>query len=306
MKIAVMGTGGLGGYFGGRLAHAGLDVTFIARGQHLQAIRENGLQVKSPNGDFVVSPAQATDNPAEVGVVDLILFCVKAYDAVSAAEQMKPMVGPQTVIIPVLNGIDHVEKISAVVGAEHVLGGWAVISAHLDAPGVIQHLALHDLYFGEVDGGHSARVDLIQRTLAVDSLNALAEPNILLGMWRKYVGICGVGVFSVARGNGAVVLGTPETIDLIHQCMLEVVAVGQAKGVAIDNSVADYWMNFTHSLPPHYKPSMLVDLEHGRRLEVESLNGAVSRMGKELGVPTPVNDFIYACLKPWANSAQKS
>ena len=168
MKIAVMGAGGTGGYFGGRLARAGLDVTFVARGKHLEALRARGLQVQSTHGDFTLQPAQATDNPAEIGPVDVILFCVKTYDALTAAQQMKPLVGAQTVIIPTLNGIDHLAKIEGVVGEGHVLGGVAHIASNVIAPGVVKQIgALRNLTFGEAQGGVSARCTARARSVTM-------------------------------------------------------------------------------------------------------------------------------------------
>jgi 2-dehydropantoate 2-reductase len=162
MKIAIMGTGGMGGYLGGRLAHAGRDVTFIARGRQLEAIRQHGLQVKSAPGNFLVQPARATDDPAEVGPVDLILFCVKTYEVAPAAEAIRPMVGPQTAIIPVLNGVKHIERLGAGLGPAHVLGGLAGITAHVAAPGVIEQIGVHNLLeFGEMGGGLSERGETI-------------------------------------------------------------------------------------------------------------------------------------------------
>jgi len=305
MKIAIMGTGGLGGYFGGRLAHAGLDVTFIARGAHLQAIRENGLQVKSPTGDFLVKPAKATDNPAEVGPVDLILFCVKAYDAASAAEQMKPMVGAQTTVIPMLNGIGHIETLNAIVGSEHILGGCTNANSHIAAPGVIQYVTSLSgmVAFGELQGGSSTRCESIQQALAAGNFGAAADPNIVYKLWDKFVGVCAFALCCVVRGNYGVTAGCPEALELVFQAATEVVAVGQAKGVKFPASTVDDFRKGVAKLPPHVKSSMMIALERGHRLEVEHLNGVVSRYGKELGVPTPVNDFIYACLKPWANGA---
>ncbi len=303
MKIAVMGAGGVGGFFGGRLARAGLDVTFIARGKHLEAIRANGLQVRSREGDFVVRPALATDKPAEVGPVDLILVCVKQYDADQAAEQIKPMVGPQTALIPVLNGIDHIERIGRAIGAQHVLGGAAVISALVSGPGVIEHVAAGNLAFGEIGGGISERCKMIQEALAVSKLRVVADPDILASMWHKFAGLTGGAVCSAVRGSYRVVLSTPETFGLLRQTAGETLAVGRAKGVAVRDSAIDDFIQVFAGSAVEFKPSMLVDLEHGRRLEVEWLNGTVSRYGKALGVPTPANDFIYACLKPWANGA---
>lgn len=180
MKIVVKGSGAMGGYIGGRLAHAGRDVTFIDRGEHLHAFRQNGLHVHSPAGNFVIKPIKATDNPVEIGPADLIFFCVKSYDVSSAAELLRPVMGPQTVIIPVQNGIGHVEKIGNTLGAEHVLGGVSLIIGHVTEPGIVQHYPAPDLLeFGEIKGGHSARCDGIEEVLAVSGFKATACSNIV-------------------------------------------------------------------------------------------------------------------------------
>jgi 2-dehydropantoate 2-reductase len=210
MRIAVMGTGGLGSYIGGRLAHTGADVTFIARGQQLQAILQNGIQVQSKFGGFAVAPVRATSNPAEVGPVDLILFCVKSYDAEAAAIQIKPLMGSQTVILPVLNGLDHVETLGTVLGPEHVLGGVAQLTAHVVAPGFIEQIgAMHILEFGELTGAASERCVQIQQGLVATGIEVLVIPNVVEKMWWKLAAICGLaGVFSVVRGNAGVVAQT--------------------------------------------------------------------------------------------------
>jgi 2-dehydropantoate 2-reductase len=300
MKIAVMGSGGLGGYMGGRLAQAGRDVTFVARGQHLQAIRHNGLQVQSPAGNFVIKPAKATNHPAEVGPVDLILLCVKSYDVLEATQLMQPMVGTQTAIIPVQNGLDHIETVSGILGVEHLVGGVAAISAHIASPGVIQHNESPDfLEFGELSGGLSARCEWFEYMLAVEGFEVIGRPDIVERMWWKFSGMCGASVFCVARGSRSLVW-IPEIQDLCRQTISEVVAIARASGVPLSKSIPDevvaLWDNQTG-----FKPSMLVDLERNRRLELEVLNGAAVRFGKELGMPTPANDFIYACLKPYLN-----
>ena len=303
MKIAVMGTGGLGGYFGGQMAHAGLDVTFIARGKHMQAIRANGLQVNSPGNDFLVKPAKVSDNPAEVGPVDLIFFAVKAYDAAAAAEQMKPMVGARTAILPVLNGIYHIDQLSQILGAEHVLGGMAACGAHVVAPGVIKHTTLNTITFGELGGGISERCENIKTALAPSGIQLVLAPNVTESMWLKLTNLSGLGVCSAARGSFFVIRSTPETLALVHTAASETVSLAHAKQIALQPDLPDILVGILQNAKSDFKPSMLVDLEHGRRLEIESLNGAVSNMGKELGVPTPVNDYIYACLKPWAAGA---
>ena len=303
MKIAVMGTGGLGGFFGGQMARAGLDVTFIARGKHMEAIRANGLQVNSPGNDFLIKPAKVTDDPAAVGPVDLILFAVKTYDAEAAAEQMKPMVGAQTAILPVLNGIYHIDQLCASLGAEHVLGGMAACGAHVIAPGVIQHISLNTITFGELGGGISERCARIKAALDPSGTQWVLAPAVMESMWLKLTNLSGLGVCSAARSSFFTVRGTPETLALVRQAAAETVSLAHAKRIALQPDLPDILVNVLQNAKADFKPSMLMDLEHGRRLEIESLNGAVSNMAKALGVPTPVNDYIYACLKPWARGA---
>ena len=304
MKIAIMGSGGLGGYLGGCLAQAGQDVTFVARGRQLAAIRHHGLRVRSAQGEFQIKPVQATDQPAEVGAVDLILLCVKTYDLLPAAEQIKPMVGPQTAIIPVLNGIDHLETLSQIVGENSVLGGLSSMTAHVVEPGVVERVGQHgNVEFGETQGGMSARCEAIEQVLGIDSIQGKAAPNIRANMWQKFAGICGFGVFSVVRGDAATLRRAPEAVDLVLAAIKEGMDVAAARAVRLDAGLLDYAKTILDGLPGSFKPSMLLDLEHGRRLEIEALNGALSRLGRETGVPTPVNDFIYVCLKPFADGA---
>lgn len=305
MKIAIMGTGGMGGYIGGRLANAGHEVNFIARGEHLKAIQKYGLRVESTFGDFEIKSALATNDPKKIGEVDLILFCVKAYDAIEAAKLIQPMIGANTAILPVLNGIDHINWLKDLYGPDRVLGGVAVIIANIREPGVIKHLAFNSLDFGELGGGISNRCEKIQQLLAVDEIEIKAVPNILEQMWWKYCAMCGVGgVFAVMRGDKEKIFRFEETKSMIHQAISEVVSVAQAKGFPLRNSVPDDILSGISNAPPHYKPSILIDLEKGNRLEIEALNGALSRYGKEVGVPTPINDFIYACLKPHAEGTR--
>ena len=172
MKIAIMGTGGLGGYIGGRLAHADREVSFIARGDHLKAIQRHGLRVESPFGEFKIEPAHATDNPEDIGVVDLILFCFKSYDAIEAAKLIESIISPNTAILPVLNGVDYIGWLNEICGSDHVLGGVAVILSNIGEPGVIKHLAFNSLVFGEISGEISSRIKKLQRLFASDSLPA--------------------------------------------------------------------------------------------------------------------------------------
>ena len=304
MKIAVVGVGGLGGYIGGRLAQSGQDVTFLARGQRLAALRQNGLQVRSPDGEFVIRPVQATDNPAEIGPVDLILFCVKTYDVVPAAEPLLPLVWPGTALLPVQNGIAHLEQLRSILGQEVVLGGMAMINAHSPTPGVIERPGgPHFLEFGELGGEPSARCTTIAQAITGAGIEAVVSPKIAERMWWKLVGVCAAGVLCLMRGSKGQVWAYPETHNLMEQTIAEGVAVAQAHGVDLASTLPNEMLKAFDSFPPPYKPSLLVDLEHGRRLEIEAWNGALVRYGQAAGVPTPVNAVIYACLKPYANGA---
>ena len=307
MKIAVMGTGGLGGYIGGRLAHAGNDVAFIARGPQLKALQQNGLEVRSVMENFHVRSVKATDDPAEVGPVDLIVLSVKAYDVVAATEAMRPLVGTMTTIVPVLNGVDHIRTVSEILGTEHVLGGLISMTAHVVAPGVVERIGEHGSFeFGEQAGGITARVEAVEQVLGIDGLNGTASPSIIVGMWQKLATICGADICCVVRGDmGAVRRGMPETGDLMRQLITEVVKVSQAMNVDLMDAAIDSCIDLLSSVPTHFKPSMLVGLEHGNRIEVEALNGAVVRYGRELGVATPANGFVYACLKPYVDGIEE-
>ncbi len=299
MKIAVMGTGGIGGYFGGRLAYAGEDVTFIARGAHLEAIRKNGLQVRSVAGDFHVHP-KATHDPSAVGPVDLVLFCVKAYDTDAAGLQIRSMVGPQTTVLCLLNGVDNEEKLAAILGEERVLAGVVHILSTISAPGVISQTAgPRTLRFGEKDGRITGRVERILRVLKGAGIDAALSTRIQVDLWEKFLFICAQGgVTALAQLTVGEILACPETTALYRGVMEEAAAVGRAKGVALPADAVERAMVFARGLQPGMRSSLAHDLSQGNRLEVETLAGSVVRYGREVGVPTPFNFAIYACLKP--------
>lgn len=305
MRVTVMGSGGTGGYFGGLLARAGEDVTFVARGAHLEAMRKSGLTVRSRLvGDFSVK-ARATDDPAESGPADLVLFCVKAYDTESAAERLRPAVGPDTVILPVQNGIDSAERIGRTVGDAHVIGGLAGVSSVVAAPGVIEHRAGPDMIqLGELDGRASTRAERVAETLRKAGLKAQVRLDIRVGLWEKFVLICGLsGLTALTRLPLGAVLACPETRTLFRQTMEETQAVGQATGVPVPGDHAGKMMKFFEGSDPAIRGSLYYDLAAGRRLEIETLNGTVVRLGQERDVPTPANFAIYAALKPHAGGA---
>jgi 2-dehydropantoate 2-reductase len=299
MKIAVMGAGGIGGYFGGLLARAGEDVTFIARGRHLEAIQKNGLQVRSAAGDFHVRPT-ATPDPAAVGPVDLVLFCVKGSDTDAAGLQIRPMVGSQTVVLCLLNGVDNEEKLAARLGDGHVMAGVVHILSTISAPGVISQTAgPRSLKFGEEDGRLTPRAERILALLKGAGIQAELSTRIQVDLWEKFLFICAQGgVTALARLCIGEILGCAETARLYRDVMEEVAAVGRAKGVPLAADAVDRAMAFARGLQPGMRSSLAYDLSLGNRLEVETLAGSVVRYGREAGVPTPFNFAIYACLKP--------
>lgn len=300
MKIAVMGTGGTGGYYGALLARAGQDVSFVARGAHLQAIRERGLQVKSRFGDFQISPRMATDRPDDIGPVDLLLFCTKTYDTDSAAASAKPLVGPQTSILSIQNGIDAVERIGKVFGAPHMLAGATWISSAIEAPGVIQQASdFRRLVFGELDGRITARAQAILEAFQQTGITAELSQTILKVLWTKFVFISSVSAMgSLTRLPMAAYRGVPETRAVLGSLMREVMAIGAASGVQLDSDADQKALAFIDQAGPALKASMQLDVESGHRTELESMIGVIGRKGRQFGIPTPVADFIYASLLP--------
>jgi 2-dehydropantoate 2-reductase len=300
-----MGAGGTGGYFGALLARAGEDVTFIARGAHLEAICTQGLTVKSRlAGDFIL-PVKATCDPGEVGPVELVLFCVKAYDTATAAEQIRPLVCQDTVILSVQNGIDNEEEIGRVVGNEPAIGAAAYVSSVIEAPGVIaQRAGPGKIVFGELAGGTSPRTERLQSMFQRAGIAAELRPDIRITLWDKFLFICAVNGITALTGLPiGPILACPETSALLRGTMEEVDAVARASGITLPDECVDQALAFLTQLESSARGSMYYDLAAGRRLELEVLNGTVVRLGREHGIPTPLNFAIYAALKPFADGA---
>ena len=300
MKILVMGTGGVGGYYGGLLAGQGNEVTFISRGVHLYAIRHEGLKVKSVHGDFTVFPANATDDPAKVEPVDLVLFCVKTYNTDDAAEAIRPVVGPQTTVLSLQNGIEAAERIGEVVGMEHMIGGATWLSSAVEAPGVIKQISqFRRIVLGELDHGRSERIQSIFEVLNSTGITVEISENIQKVLWTKFVFIAAVSsIGSLTRLPMGDYRAVPEARSLLSNIMQEVEALARAQGIVLDEDVVSRSLEFVDNSGPHIKPSMQLDVESGRRTELESMVGVIGRKGRDLGVPTPVADFVYASLLP--------
>jgi len=300
MKIAIMGAGGVGGYYGGLLAAAGQEVTFIARGAHLQALRDKGLEIKSVHGDLTVSPANATDHPGEIGPVDLVVVATKTYHTDQVAQAIKPLIGAGTVVISLQNGIDAAERIGSVVGTEHMVGGATWLSAAIEAPGRIgQYSQFRRIALGELDGQITRRAQAIASVLSKTPAVIELVPNIKQVLWTKFVFIAAI---SAVGGLARVAIGeyrqVPEAREVLAQAMAEVAAVAKAGGVNLDADIVSKTLAFIDASAPDIRPSMQRDLEAGRTSELESLIGVVVRLGRERGVPTPVMGLAYALLKP--------
>ena len=304
MRIAVVGAGGVGGYFGGRLAATGTDVTFVARGAHLDALRTHGLRINSPKGNLHLRRVSATHDPATIGPVDIVFFTVKLYDSEAATSMLPPLLGPTTAVIPFQNGVDGVDIITRAVGQSHTAGGTAYVSAVIAEPGVIRHTAMDHLIFGELDGRRSARLEQLLDACQPAGFQSTFSPSINVDIWTKFVRLSVFsGMTAVTRCPIGVIVNDPDLLEMLKAAVREATAVAQAKGIAVPDDGADRVEFAYKALPPQAKASMLEDLERGRRLELPWLSGAVVRIGREVGVATPVHRFIATVLKPYANGS---
>jgi 2-dehydropantoate 2-reductase len=301
MRIAVFGTGAVGGYFGGRLLEAGADVAFIARGSHLAALQRRGLRITSPKGNLHL-PVRATDDPAAIGPVDVVLFTVKLYDVDSSASRLAPLIGPDTVVITLQNGVEAVDMVSRHAGPGHVAGGVAYIVAVVDEPGHIRHTTADRLVFGEPDGRVSDRLVRFQEAGRRAGFVADLSAHIDVDLWVKFVRLgTWSGMTTATRSSMGVIRQQPVLLRMMEAALEEAIAVGGARGVTFPEGLIDGTMQMVRNFPPESKSSMLEDLERGRRLELPWLSGAIARMGEQSGVPTPTHAFINAILLPHQN-----
>ena len=300
MKIAILGAGGVGGYYGALLTRAGHEVTFIARGAHLQAIREKGLQVKSVFGDFLVSPARAVEHPADVGPVDLVLVATKTYHIEEAAHALPPLLRPETVILPLQNGVDAAERIGAVAGIDHLIGGATWLSAAIESPGVIgQYSRFRRIVLGEFDRRITPRVQKVHEALGKMGITVEISEDILKTLWSKFVFISSASVMGcLTRVPVGEFRAVPEARAVLRGVMEEVIAVAGSRGVGLDGDLVENTLAFIDKSDPGLKPSMQRDLEAGRVTELESLIGIVARLARDSGVSTPGMEWAYAMLKP--------
>lgn len=302
MKIVVMGTGGVGGYFGARLAASGQDVGFVARGAHLEAIRRDGLRIESKLGDLTLKPVKVSATAAELGTADLVMIAVKLWGSEAAIEAVRPLIGPATAVVSFQNGVGAIDALIKALGKGPVLGGVAHIATTIGAPGVIKHTGtMAKLTIGEPAGGISPRVAAIAEAAKKAGIDVVASEDIEKAIWDKFVFLASFsGVTALTRLSKGPIMADPDMRRMFADAIAEVCAVARAKGIRMAPDHEAKAVAFCDGLPAEMKASMLHDLEQGNRLEVEFLSGAVARLGAELGVATPVHRTIYAALKSYA------
>jgi 2-dehydropantoate 2-reductase len=319
MRFAILGSGAVGGYFGAKLAKTGQDVTFIARGAHLEAIRTNGLAIRSAKlGDFVVR-APAESDTAKIGPVDVVIVSVKAYDNATALPMLKPLIGPDTAVLTLQNGVDSADEVAAIVGEQHVLGGTTYVATALEGPGLIVQTGVHrSIIFGEVFGWSGAalakpgdrritpRVQSIADVLAAADIHVTPVADARVPIWDKFVYLA---AFSGFTGASRLAIGHiwkhPHVREMFYAASREIAAIAKAEGVTISANRFETLEEYMTNIPPSTRSSLLIDLEQGKRIEVEALQGAAVRRAATHGVPVPIVSTLYALLKPWENGPVK-
>lgn len=299
MRIAVMAAGAVGGYFGARLAAAGHDVVFFARGANLEAIRRDGLKIESVHGNLHLKDVNVTDDPSKVARVDIVLFAVKLWDSERAAESLKPLLGPKTRVITLQNGIDSVERLAPILGPDHVVGGIAYIASVIASPGVISHTsAFASIRCGRVDGKPDPELQAFADAAKKAGIDIAVSDAIEVERWKKFVFLVGMSATtSATRMPMGPIMADPDTRELLTEVVSEVIAVAHAKGVALPENFIEEGLRLSAAAPATMRASMAHDLERGNRLELDWLSGKVVELGRALNVPTPANKAIYASLK---------
>ncbi len=305
MRIAVIGTGGIGGPYGASLAKAGADVTFVARGAHLAAMRESGLRIEGDRGEKLVRPAQATDDIAGIGPVDYVLLCVKLWDVESAGAQIRPIVRPGTAVVPLQNGVDSAERLVPILGREAVMGGTAFVTGSIVAPGVVRQTGTYQqMTFGELDGRASPRGERLRDLCAAAGFDGILSPDVRVPIWEKFLVLVPLAnVNALTRVPLGRYRADPDLWALVEASISETEAVGRAEGVALKPDAVKKGLAMIRSMPDHHMTSMGNDLLRGNRLELPWFAGKVVELGRRHGIATPVNDFVYAALKLHANGA---
>lgn len=305
IKIAVIGTGGVGGYFGGRLAMAGNDVAFIARGEHMRTMKENGLHVKSIKGDFVINPVKVTDQFGEINPPDLVILTVKAWQVTDMAHKLKSIIKPETIVLPMQNGVLASDELIAVLNPRNVIGGSCRIFSKIEAPGIINHYGIEPtIIFGELDHKKTDRLQNIKNIFDEAGIVSKLSDDIHTELWMKLMVICVGGLLAITRSPYGAVREQNETRSLMRELLQEIYMVSQKAGVNIEQAYVDQTMAYIDMYPYDSTTSLARDIWDGRPSEIEYQNGTIVALGSKYGVDTPVNRFVYYCLLPMETKAR--
>ncbi len=307
MKIAIIGSGGAGGYFGGKLAKAGFDVSFLARGEHLAALKENGLFIKSILGDFHVDPVFATEKIQETGLADLIILGVKAWQIKEIASVLRPIIHNDTIVLPLQNGVMAVDELSEKIDRSNILGGLCRIISKIESPGVINHFGITPtIIFGEIDKSETKRAQELLNIFERSGINAHISPDIDSELWKKFIAICLSGLLALTKTTYGELREIKETRQLMIELLNEVYQLSQKVGINIEADFLDKTISYVDTFPYDSTASLTRDVWEGKPSEIEYQNGTVVRLGEKYGVDTPVNRFIYKCILPMEIKARKA
>ncbi len=306
MKIAIIGTGGVGGYFGGRLAQNGHDVTFVARGEHLKAIKQNGLLVNSINGNFKIDNVKATDNIGDLDNVDLIILGIKSWQVKKISSQLKQIISDHTLVLPLQNGVLAIEELSTSIDTKNIVGGLCRIISKIESPGVINHFAVEPtIVLGVINHSTSKLVAQICETINNSGIKARIADDFMIDLWNKLMVICLSGLLAVTRSTYGEIREVKETREIMTAILTEIYNVANATGVKLERNIVEKTIAYVDSYPYDATTSLARDVWEGKPSEIQYQNGTIVNLGKKYGVATPANDFIYACILPLDNKARK-
>lgn len=305
MRIAIIGSGGVGGFFGGKMAQAGCDVIFFARGEHLKAMLANGLTVRSIRGDFNIDPVKATDQMGEIGKVDLIILCVKAWQVKDISDELLPLVDKDTMILPLQNGVMAADELKEKINPENIIGGLCKIISKIEAPGIIHHIGVDPfIVFGELNNSQTPRMHRIKELMDASGIHSKIAENIQAELWKKFMAICVSGLLAVTRSTYGEVCEVTGTRLLMLGLFHEIYALSQKMGIKIESDIVEKTVAFIDTLPYDSTTSLSRDVIGGKPSEIEYQNGTVVKLGLTYGVETPINSFIYNCVLPMENRAR--
>jgi 2-dehydropantoate 2-reductase len=306
MKIAIIGTGGVGGYFGGKLARAGYNVTFLARGEHLKAIQQKGLAVKSVQGDFKVDPVKVTDKIQTIERPDLVILGVKAWQVREIAKELADIVTSDSIILPLQNGVLAADELKEYIKTDNIIGGLCRIMSKIESPGVINHFGIDPtIIFGELDNSKSERIDQILAVFDKSGIKAKISDDIISDLWKKFIGICASGLLAVSRTTYGEIRELKETRQLMIELLMEIYGLSQKMGIRIEPDFIEKTVAFADTFPYDSTASLTRDVWEGKPSEIEYQNGTVVKLAEKYGIETPVNRFVYHCILPMEIKARK-